>query len=145
MAAAITCAPPGAGPVQSCRDCEGNQALRAEWGCDAPAAEPWNYVQPCPFCAGERRDCQACEGSNQWPLRDCPNRVVTRAELDLIGAAAMVEKGVLPDAGGWQAQAATFVEAFPFAAREISQWREVAMKRAQKDADAAAARRRRGR
>lgn len=49
---------------------------------------------------------------------------------DVLAAAAMVEVGVLPDLGGWQDQAHTFVQAYPIAANEIAAARERAHEQA---------------
>lgn len=126
LAAAIVCSAKGEGPVQSCRVCRTSRRLRAEWGCDGPSAEPWGYLG-CPFCAGDSPECTACAGTGQIPQSECPHRVVTERELGLIAAFAMVENGVLPDPGGWNDQAATFVSAYPFGAREIHSYRERAL------------------
>lgn len=66
------------------------------------------------------------------PIRRCPNKLVTRAELELVTAAALVEQGVLPDAGGWTEQAALFTQAWPLVMSEINHWRDVRRAQAMK-------------
>lgn len=75
------------------------------------------------------------------PIFECPNKLVQRVHLDYVTACAMTERGIMPDPGGWQDQATTFVQAFPLVMREMAHWREVARKKA----EAEAARRARGR
>lgn len=69
-------------------------------------------------------------------MHRCPNQLVTRRELEIVQACALVEQGHLPDAGGWQDQAATWVQAYPLVMQEVQHWRgvarEIAMKRANK-------------
>lgn len=104
------------------------------WGCDAPADEPVFWLDPCPSCGGKRLDCQACDGTNRMPVFRCPQKLATARHRDVLLAALRVESGILPDPGGWQDQANTFVEAFPIAQAEIASWRakhdELARKRA---------------
>lgn len=64
------------------------------------------------------------------PVHRCPNKLVTRRELEAVTAAAMVEQGVLPDEGGWQDQPATFTAAWPLLMEEINHWREARRKQA---------------
>ena len=66
------------------------------------------------------------------PVLRCPRRTVTDRERDAIVAASLVERGVLPDQGGWQDQPATFVQAYPLAMLEIEHWRGVAREAAMK-------------
>jgi hypothetical protein len=66
------------------------------------------------------------------PVRRCPNKLVTRRELDMVTAAALVENGVLPDVGGWQDQSATFTAAWPIVMHEINHWRDVRRRNAMK-------------
>lgn len=68
------------------------------------------------------------------PLHRCPNQLISNRELEAVQAAALVEHGHLPDAGGWQDQAATFVEAYPLLMREINHWRGVARDMAMRNA-----------
>lgn len=92
-------------------------------------------ITPCPFCDGGREDCEQCEGKDRMPIFECPNKLVQRAHLDCVTACALTERGLLPDPGGWQDQATTFVQAFPLVMREINHWREVARRKAQADAE----------
>jgi hypothetical protein len=54
----------------------------------------------------------------------------------VIGMAQLVEKGVLPEPGGWQDQPATFTQAYPHIMREVAHWtqmhRDIAMEQARK-------------
>tara|TARA_R110000796_G_scaffold229663_2_gene347059 strand:+ start:3685 stop:3840 length:156 start_codon:yes stop_codon:yes gene_type:complete len=43
---------------------------------------------------------------------------------------ALVDNSILPDAGGWSDQAASFVAAFPIVQSEIAKAREKAIERA---------------
>lgn len=44
-----------------------------------------------------------------------------------MSAAALVESGILPDAGAWQDQPATFVQAFPILSRALDDCRKAAI------------------
>lgn len=103
---------------------------RRAWGCDEPAPEPVLWIEPCPFCAGRNPACDQCSGTDRVPIMRCPQRLVTQRELSAVSAALLVERGVLPDAGGWEQQAHTFVAAFPLLCSEIAHWRQVASQRA---------------
>jgi len=94
-----------------------------KWGCDSDTAEPLCHISPCPFCNGLRDECVHCTGSNNVPIYRCPNKLVTQRHLDAISAANLVEHGILPDPGGWQDQANTFVRAFPLLCNEVNYWR----------------------
>ena len=76
-----------------------------------------------------------CHGSNKVPIFRCPNALVTRRELNVITACFQTEQGVLPDAGGWQDQAATFTAAWPLVMHEIAYWRGVAREQAMREAE----------
>lgn len=82
-------------------------------------------LAPCPFCRGGVAGCEECGGNNEIPIHRCPNKLVTSREIAAISAALMVERGVLPDPGGWMDQPATFVQAFPLITREIAHWQRV--------------------
>lgn len=116
-------APRGASFEQHCSACH-DPAVRARWGCDAPAAEPVAWVDPCPVCGGENEQCAECEGTGRAPVWRCPNAIATPRERSVLQAALMVEHGVLPDPGGWLDQAHVFVQAYPIACAEIARWRE---------------------
>lgn len=118
-------APRGHGFEPNCNECH-DPEKRKRWGCDEETAEPIAFIAPCPFCSGPDSRCPHCAGNlDGVPVRRCPNSQVTRRELDMINAAVLAERGMLPDAGGWQEQAATFVRAYPIAAREIAHWTSV--------------------
>lgn len=131
----VALAPPGCGFEQNCELCH-DPERRKQWGCDAPAAEPVFWIEPCHVCGGRQADCSQCQGQNRVPMFRCPNVLATDREIDCLVAASQVEHGVLPDPGGWQDQAATFVAAYAIARREIGYWqdkhREIAMKKSRK-------------
>ncbi len=134
MAAAVNLAPRGCGFEQDCTRCD-DPELRKQWGCDAPAEQPVTWLEPCPFCSGGSASCKHCTGTNRVPIFRCPHALATARERDVLMAASLVEQGMLPDPGGWQDQAATFVEAFPLATNEIAHWREVRRELAQRQAE----------
>lgn len=72
------------------------------------------------------------------PLHRCPRVTTPREALDVVQAALLVEAGVLPMAGGWNDQAATFTGAWRIVVREIQHWREVAREAAMREARARA-------
>ena len=127
-------APGGQRFEQDCTLCH-DPENRTKWGCDAPAAEPITSISPCPFCRGGQASCVHCGGTDEVPIFRCPNKLVTNREIDVIAAAAMVERGVLPDPGGWNDQASTFVQAFPFLTREFAHWQRVHQEQAAKKAN----------
>jgi hypothetical protein len=134
VACGVACAPQGSGFEQDCSQCH-DPETRKRWGCDEPAAEPVTTLRPCPFCAGERETCAHCGGTNEVPIYRCPNRIATRRELDCVAACVLTERGILPDRGGWQDQAATFTQAWPIVMREVDHWRQVAQKQAMRQAE----------
>lgn len=56
--------------------------------------------------------------------------MVGPSEIEAVNAALLMDRGVLPDAGGWSDQSATFVAAYPLLRREIEHWRAVHEKEA---------------
>lgn len=88
----------------------------------------------CAFCSGLQDDCAHCHGSNEIPIHRCPNKIVTKRELDCVTACFQTEQGILPDPGGWQDQAATFTAAWPLVMHEIQHWRVVAQQQAVNEA-----------
>lgn len=133
IAACVACAPRGNRFEQDCSQCH-DPNKRKEWGCDEPTAEPFAFIDPCPFCDGGSADCVHCKGGGRIPMHRCPNVLATRREFDAITAAALVEHGVLPDEGGWQDQPNTFVRAYPLLMQEIQHWRAVHQRLAQQKA-----------
>lgn len=93
-------------------------------------------ISPCPFCDGRNDECEHCEGMNEIPIYRCPQSLATREYRDCVTAAVLVEKGILPSEGGWHDQAATFVAAYPIAAREIAEWQRIAEQIAMRKAQA---------
>jgi hypothetical protein len=133
LAAAVACAPAGHGFEQDCTRCH-DPELRRQWGCDEPTAEPVVFLDPCPWCEAKRDDCEHCGGSGKAPVHRCPHALVTRDELELVQACALVEQGHLPERGGWQDQPAAFVQAYPLVMREVQHWRRVAQEKAMREA-----------
>lgn len=86
--------------------CRRASELRAEWGCDAPAARPVARVT-CAACDGS--GCDECEQTGEVKLYRCPTSHNTRDVAAMFEALAWTEKGVLPVAGGLVDQAAGFV------------------------------------
>lgn len=100
-----------------------------------PLAESYAFLD-CTFCGGQEPECRYCQGTGRIELFRCPNQLATRRELDAVSAVLLVEQGVLPDPGGWQDQAETFVRAYPLLAKEIAGWRAVHQRVAQQKAKA---------
>lgn len=50
-------------------------------------------------------------------------------------ACFQTEQGIMPDPGGWQDQAATFVAAWPVVMEEIRHWRHVTREQAIAEAE----------
>lgn len=87
----------------------------------------------CFVCAGKDDACPECQGSNRIELRECPWRRIQPEHEEAITAAVQMERGILPEAGGWLDQSATFVAAFPLLLNELAHWRNVAAERAAKN------------
>lgn len=83
-----------------------------------------HVVAPCPYCVGPLPSCPLCKGKNVVEFFRCPNVLLTPAAMEAVRAAAMVEVGILPDAGGWMDQAYTFVRAFPVIAKQAAFWKD---------------------
>lgn len=131
MAAAVFLAPRGCGFAQDCRQC-GDPATRSSWGCDEETALPVASIQ-CFACDGSI-DCDHCNGSGSIDLHRCPNQIADDRMRDILAAAGMVECGVLPQDGGWRDQAATFVEIYPLALKEIRHWQRVKFEKDKEEA-----------
>lgn len=126
-------APRGCGFEQDCSQC-GDLETRKRWGCDGPAAEPVASIA-CPFCEGRDEACTECRGTNSIDIYRCPNQIADERCRTAVAAAIMVEHGVLPESGGWQDQAAKFVQAYPLLVREIAQWNEARIELERKQAE----------
>jgi hypothetical protein len=132
----VACRPGGGAFWEAnCEQCH-EPCNRERWGCDSEATEPVVELSPCPACSGAREACWLCDGTNSLTYHRCPNVLVTKRELDLVRAAAMVEQGVLPDPGGWLQQSAPFVAAYPIIVHEIRRWQDVAEEEARRRAEA---------
>lgn len=135
VAVAVALAGDSGGFQQTCLRC-GDPALRKEWGCDQPTDEPQFYIGPCIWCHGHDEQCTHCEGHNRIAVHRCPHSIATRDLIDVVQSVALVEQGILPDAGAWMDQATTWVQAFPIVSSEIQRTRarmqEQAAQRARK-------------
>lgn len=69
------------------------------------------------------------------PVFRCPWALITPEHREAVVAITLMESGILPAAGAWMDQSATFVEAYPLLAMELAHWRDVAHKRAQAQAN----------
>lgn len=77
-----------------------------------------------------------CAGAGEFVVRECPWRRIKRCHELAVEAVVQMEAGILPAPGGMQDQAATFVEAYPLLVQELAHWRDVAVERARKQAEA---------
>lgn len=134
MAAGVFLAPRGCGFEQDCTQC-GDPETRARWGCDAPADKPVASIR-CFVCKGNDGDCRHCGGTGEMPVHRCPNQIADERMREVLTAASMVEHGVLPEAGGWRDQAATWVQLFPLAMAELRHWQDVRMEQERQKAKA---------
>jgi len=93
------------------------ESSRIVWGCDEPAAEPVFSVG-CSACDGGDPDCEACEGTGTVWHHQCPAAVI-KAAAPTGGAVAWLDalirtyvqydsRNVLPVAGGYVDQSASF-------------------------------------
>lgn len=129
----MACAPDGCEFEQDCTQCHDPDKRKA-WGCDELTERSVFELEPCLWCAGKVATCPHCNGTNRMPIHRCPHALTSRRHFDVLAASVMVEQGILPDGGGWQDQAATFVAAYPICAREIASWRAIAAAKARADA-----------
>jgi len=86
--------------------CRRGSELRADWGCDAPAARSVARVT-CATCDGN--GCEKCKETGSVLLYRCPTSHNTREIAAAFEAMGWSERGVLPVAGGLLDQAASFV------------------------------------
>lgn len=91
-----------------------------------------------------RADCPECEGSGQIQINRCPHVLVQRVHLDVCQGAELIELGILPVAGGWAEQSATFFDALVLVLREKAGYEKQRAKREQERAAREAKRRARG-
>jgi hypothetical protein len=77
---------------------------------------------PCPNCTEEQKEIYGCvedaTDPNEWitfedesVLKQCPYRLVTQKHTSLIQDFSLIESGILPCAGGWGDQSASWVKA----------------------------------
>lgn len=135
MAAGVFLAPRGCGFEQDCTQCC-DPETRTRWGCDAPADQPVASIR-CFVCKGADPECRHCHGTGEMPVHRCPNVIADERLREVLMAATMVENGVLPEAGGWRDQAASFVAVYPLAMSEVRHWQDVRMEQERQKAKAA--------
>lgn len=98
------------------------ERLRREWGCDAPTAEP-QFAIECYVCSGLDPSCSECSGHGQIEFHRCPNTFVRDEHREIVRSASFLEAGVLPAAGGWADQAATWIDAVCLVSAEVAKYR----------------------
>jgi len=101
---------------------EAAKTFRRRRGCDGePAIQPMTNV-PCSCSPGpERSNCSRCNGSGWDPVRLCPYRYALPEWSPVLGDLFLAwEKGILPVAGGLQAQSATFRDSLLIYGQETS-------------------------
>lgn len=105
---------------QDCRVCRRPEGLehRPRWGCDGPSTEGTLFEFDCVRCAGTDPKCGRCGGGGVERATRCPNAVVTQISWQVLEYLTLAELGILPVAGGWEDQSATFLQAFRFASSE---------------------------
>ena len=123
VAVAVAFDSDGSGFEQSCYVCKTSPDLRMKWGCEERTIDPVFYIAPCVMCHGKDEHCRSCEGDNRVPMFRCPRQIATTHLTDIVQLVVLCELGVLPDAGGWADQAASFVQAYPIVSNEIARTR----------------------
>ena len=87
----------------------------------------------CPWCRGKAEVCEQCEGHGTIQFFRC-KRSYWSAECDaVVRSFGMLEKGILPVAGGWSDQSAQWVDAVAIVEREVDDYRRKAMEDARRD------------
>lgn len=111
---------------QSCTECrkEGSEEQRKAWGCDAPTEAPQFTLEPCPICRGEDDECPDCGGSGRLDVYRCPFALIEPRHTEICQAVEFLEVGILPGAGGWADQPATFVDALILCQHERASYQE---------------------
>lgn len=117
-------------PPFDCRVCRRDEDKRTEWGCDLEldpeTAEPVDQFS-CWRCKPfyEDPECTVCAGSGRWRVYRCPNVLLEGFELtahQVCQDAILLDTGILPAAGGWSDQAASWVAAVTFVAGQRAQY-----------------------
>lgn len=80
----------------------------------------------CPQCRGQDASCPDCEGYGKQQFHRCKHTFYSQEHLDVVRSVSMLECGVLPCAGGWTDQAATWVDAVGIVRSEIDEYRRKA-------------------
>jgi hypothetical protein len=96
--------------------------VRAERGCDEPT-ERVQFEIVCPACRGKDPACQECGGHGSLQFHRCPHSFYGREHMDVIRSVSFLECGVMPSAGGWADQSATWVDAVGIVRSEIDDYR----------------------
>ena len=99
--------------------------MRAERGCDAPT-ERVQFEIDCPTCRGKEPACSGCgdcDGHGTLQFHRCMRSFYGQEHIDVIRGVSLLELGVLPAAGGWADQAATWVDAVGIVRRELDDYR----------------------
>lgn len=92
-------------------------------------------ILECWECEGRSSQCAVCQGKNQIPVHRCPMSFVPRAAWQVCEAAILfAEAGVLPVAGGWLEQSATFVDALALVLKERAHYLEERRREAERAA-----------
>lgn len=106
------------------------RALRAKWGCDRTSDKTGLEIE-CVVCPERqaRQGCAACEGTGKIQILRCPHVLVQRVHLDICQGAELIELGLLPVAGGWADQSATFFDALVLVLREKAGYEKQRAKR----------------
>lgn len=108
-------------------------AMRKQWGCDAATKET-QFTLQCLTCEGLDAKCPECKGTGTVEYHRCPHTYVDPQHWSIVRAVGMADRGLMPAAGGWADQSATFVDALNLVRAEQRKYERAASKRA---ADAA--------
>lgn len=71
-----------------------------------------------------------CENHGSIQFFRCKSTYFDASHTDVVRSFLLLEKGVLPDAGGWADQAAQWVDAVTVVEREVEDYRRKAAKEA---------------
>lgn len=96
--------------------------------CTGPPDGP-GHIAPCFVCHGTDEACPECCGENRIEIVGCPRKCIGTEHEQAIVATINLERGILPAAGAWFDQSATFVAAFPLLSSELEAWRKILRKR----------------
>lgn len=77
--------------------------------------------------------CTECESHGTLQFFRCMHTFFGPEHTDVVRSVAMLESGILPVAGGWTDQSATWVDAVELVRMEIDEYREAARKEAERE------------